>query len=236
MINSLYDQFKRWSYGGSVYIISDTHFADPDCKIMLPEWPDWDEAVRKINSVVKKDDTLIVLGDVGDKSFMRFINAGRRILITGNHDKGASGYLRHKRQHTYDSKYRSRDEAFSIVHRNYPSYSIDIRTVHGTVDKDQVYYIVTADNGLFNEVYTGPLMIADRIMLSHEKISLPFVTNIHGHEHGGVMRYKNEFGCNCLNVASDVCGFTPINLGDEIKNGLLADTPSIHRLAIDKRI
>lgn len=38
MIKSLYPQFQRWSATGSVYIISDTHFDDVDCKLMDSEW------------------------------------------------------------------------------------------------------------------------------------------------------------------------------------------------------
>ena len=38
MIKSLYDTFKKWSLTGSVYIISDTHFDDSDCKLMNPNW------------------------------------------------------------------------------------------------------------------------------------------------------------------------------------------------------
>ena len=184
MIQSLYEPFKKWSENGAVYIISDTHFGDPDCQIMNPNWPDPECAVRVINSVVTKNDTLVILGDVGDEHFVSSINAGYKVLVCGNHDKGASRYM----------------------------------------------------NGLFDEVYTGPLVIGEKLLLSHEPIYLPFVTNIHGHVHGAPMRYKNVFGCNCLNLASDVCGFKPINLWVEIKNGLLSDTQSIHRLTIDKRI
>lgn len=32
MIASLYQVFRHWSDNGSVYIISDTHFDDSDCK------------------------------------------------------------------------------------------------------------------------------------------------------------------------------------------------------------
>ena len=38
MIKSLYPQFQGWSATGSVYIISDTHFDDADCKLMDSEW------------------------------------------------------------------------------------------------------------------------------------------------------------------------------------------------------
>lgn len=36
MITTLYEPFRHWSEGGSVYILSDMHFADSDCKLMDP--------------------------------------------------------------------------------------------------------------------------------------------------------------------------------------------------------
>ena len=38
MIATLYDKFKPWSAGGSVWIFSDPHFEDPDCPLMNPGW------------------------------------------------------------------------------------------------------------------------------------------------------------------------------------------------------
>ena len=37
-------------------------------------------------------------------------------------------------------------------------------------------------------------------------------------------------------LASNVCGYTPINLGKIIKDGVLSDIESIHRITIDKAI
>ena len=181
MIESLYDPFKKWSEGGSVWIISDPHFGDADCPYMNPGWVSPEEQVRRINRFVQRNETLIILGDVGNKEWIRRLN-GYKVLLTGNHDSGKSVYQR---------------------------------------------------DSLFNEVYNGPLTISDRIILSHEPVMLPFMSNIHGHCHGGKMRYINEFGCGCINVAADVCDYSPINLGREIKNGLLSTTPTIHRVTID---
>jgi hypothetical protein len=51
-----------------------------------------------------------------------------------------------------------------------------------------------AYNGLFNEIYTGPLFIADKILLSHEPVhGLTWCLNIHGHDHNNVEKYKEEF-------------------------------------------
>ncbi|MBP3507937.1 MAG: hypothetical protein J6K43_16260 [Lachnospiraceae bacterium] len=34
MIPTLYEPFRHWSDGGSVYILSDLHFDDEDCKFL----------------------------------------------------------------------------------------------------------------------------------------------------------------------------------------------------------
>lgn len=85
MIPTLYEPFRHWSEGGSVFILSDLHFDDSDCKLMDPK-------------------------------YVPMIKARKKILLLGNHDaKGAY-------------------------------------------------------NGLFDEIYTGPLFIADKILLSHEPV------------------------------------------------------------------
>ena len=84
----------------------------------------------------------------------------------------------------------------------------------------------------FSEVYDGPLFISDKILLSHEPISLPFVFNIHGHDHNNKEKYLE--GCKHLNLACNVCGFTPVNLKDLIKSGCLSNVESIHRKTINR--
>jgi hypothetical protein len=90
-----------------------------------------------------------------------------------------------------------------------------------------------AYNGLFNEIYTGPLFIADKILLSHEPVyGLTWCLNIHGHDHNNVEKYKEE--CKHINLAASVCDYTPINLGKLIKDGVLSDVEGIHRKTIEK--
>ena len=65
---------------------------------------------------------------------------------------------------------------------------------------------------LFSEIYAGPLFISDKILLSHEPVyGLNWCLNIHGHDHSGIEAYKD--GCKHINLAANVCGYTPINLG-----------------------
>lgn len=180
MINSLYPIFQHWSERGSVYIISDTHFEDSDCKLMDPNWITPEEQVNIINSIVHKNDTLIHLGDVGNPEWISKLKAGHKVLIMGNHDQ--------------------------------------------SIQKFKPY---------FDEVYSGCLFISDKILLSHELVcGLPWCLNIHGHDHNGVEPYKE--GCKHINLAANVCGYTPISLGKIIKEGVLSGIDSIHRQTINR--
>ncbi len=89
--------------------------------------------------------------------------------------------------------------------------------------------------GLFDEIYAGPLFIAEKILLSHEPVhGLNWCVNIHGHDHADSEPYRSSpFH---LNLAANVCGYVPINLGRRIKEGLVADIDSIHRVTIDRAI
>lgn len=201
MINSLYDIFKHWSARGSVYIISDPHFGDSDCKYMDPNWPDPEEYLKKINSKVHKNDTLICLGDCGDLDYIARIKAGYKVLITGNHDdKGLSKYKKAGKEIFIEQI----DELRAIC---------ELR-----------------DNHLFDEVYDGPLFIADRILLSHEPIYglEEMCMNIHGHCHD----WTGQKGHLC--IAANIIGYEVLSLGELIKEGLLSNTKNYHRITIDK--
>ena len=181
MISTLYEPFRHWSENGSVYILSDTHFDDDDCKLMDPNWIDPAEQVRILNSVIMKNDTFVCLGDVGKPEYVKQLRVRKKILLLGNHDR--------RGEYT----------------------------------------------GMFDEIYAGPLFIADKILLSHEPVyGLPWCLNIHGHDHSNKELYKE--GCKHLNLAANVCGYTPVNLGKLIKDGILSDIDSIHRLTIDHAI
>ena len=97
----------------------------------------------------------------------------------------------------------------------------------GNHDKKKDY------KGLFDEIYDGPLLIAEKILLSHEPVyDLPWCLNIHGHDHSNIEPYK--VGCKHLNLAANVCGYMPVSLGKLIKEGILSDISSIHRITIDQ--
>jgi calcineurin-like phosphoesterase family protein len=82
---------------------------------------------------------------------------------------------------------------------------------------------------VFDEIYTGALIIGEKLILSHEPVDIPWLFNIHGHDHSGKAGRKNH-----LNVCSDVIDYDPINLNQIMKTGLLSRTESIHRLTIDE--
>lgn len=186
MIDSLYDCFKHWSDGGSVYIISDTHLDDSDCKLMNPNWITPEQQMYILRHTAHRNDTLIHLGDVGNPEYMKQLKC-YKVLIMGNHDQ--------------------------------------------SVEKFRPY---------FDEVYKGPLVISEKLILSHEPLGIipvapetkPVMFNIHGHVHNDPNPRKTYW----LNVAADVASFTPINLGKAINNGLLSNVVGLNRTAINRAI
>ena len=179
MIPSLYEPFKKWAETGSIYILSDLHLDDADCKLMDENWISPNEQIDIINSIIMKNDTFICLGDVGQGNYIKRIKASRKILLLGNHDK----------------------------------------------KKDYV--------DCFDEIYEGPIFISKKILLSHEPVyGLSWCLNIHGHDHNNIENYAAD--CEHLNLAANVCGYKPVNLGGLIKEGILSGIKSIHRQTIDR--
>lgn len=175
MIKTLYQPFRKWSERGSVWIISDTHFDDPDCQLMDKNWITPEQHIKNLKCV-SKNDFVIHLGDVGNPEYLEEIK-GQKILVMGNHDKGASVY-----------------------------------------------------EPYFDEIYTGALIVAEKLILSHEPINIPWLFNIHGHDHDPTHK-----GDRChLNLASNVVGYRPYSLGKLIEAGLLKYVKSLHRITIDE--
>lgn len=89
----------------------------------------------------------------------------------------------------------------------------------------------------FDEIYSGPLWISEKLVLSHEPICIesgitrrPIAFNIHGHDHSGEY-YNDDYH---LNLAQNVFGYEPLDLSKFIKSGLLRHIKSIHREVIDE--
>lgn len=194
---------------------------------MDKNWISVDEQVDRINKLAHKNDTLIILGDVGEIKNISRLKAGYKVLIMGNHDTGRSNFERKIITKRFSKDMYTRENALNKMKEDYPDceYSVSEEyDFHSPFES----WVISADNKLFNEVYGGPLCISEKIILSHEPINLPYFVNIHGHDHAGKFRDGKN-----LNVAANVCNYTPINLKNEIKNGLLANVLSIHRMTID---
>lgn len=221
MYKGLYDCFERWYRGGNIWLYSDPHFADEEMKYIRKNYISDDEQIRRINSKVGKNDTIIFLGDIGDIECIKKIR-GYKVLIMGNHDKGASNYQRRKDEigicpYCNGEQLITEHYDYHLVSCKYcglPLFSSNITTI---------------DNHLFDEVYEGPLMINEKIILSHEPIDLPFLFNIHGHKHDLPYQYDNAH----LNVCAESINYTPVSLISLLKTGVAKNITSIHRLTID---
>lgn len=226
----LYHCFDKWfENSNDVYIISDPHFNDPEMEHIRKNYISDDEQIKRINSVCGKKSTLIILGDIGDISCVSKLRAGYKVLIKGNHDVGSSKYKRVREEiETFNSAEVSLDDldkiqklGFGFVHEPDKIKELGL---------DKYFHKKVTDNHLFDEVYEGPLMISEKVMLSHEPLNLPnCIFNIHGHDH------SNWFvGDNHLNVCAEHIDYTPINLLSLFKNGHFKSVEDIHRITIDR--
>lgn len=229
MIAGLYKIFDHWHEEGTLWICSDPHFGDDELTTGIPNRPTAAEIVQRINAKCGRKDTLICLGDVGNVEYVRKLRAKRKILICGNHDAGRTNYERQTFTKIFDKEYYTKDMAYNAVAGLNPGWRITVEEEKDIITTDgAMFWKVTADNMLFDEVYEGPLMIAEKLILSHEPIDVPWAYNIHGHDHQGHKR-KNH-----TNVCVDVTGYQPINMNQWMKSGAMAHVETIHRDTIDK--
>ena len=225
MYKNLYDQFAHWFHDGkgTVYFYSDPHFNDDEMKHLRKNYIGDDEQVRRINSKIGKYDTLVILGDVGDIEWVRKIR-GYKVLVMGNHDKGATNYKRKKVSYIYRKEKYTKDELFAEMRKAFPHYNINITLKKYDFSGGSEFWYVECDNHLFDEVYEGALMIAPNIILSHEPVEFPYARNIHGHAHGK---------WDAFNMCAEFIDYTPVPLSYFVKWGF-KDVADIHRETIDK--
>ena len=225
MLPGIYDAFQHWGEQ-TVWIYSDPHFSDEDLEYGIKNRPSDDEQIRRINAKAGRKDTLIILGDVGNIECVRKLRAGRKVLICGNHDLGATRYKREVVKKIYDADIWNQDSAIADMRAKYPGWKVwcvEDYEFHAPFRRWNIY----ADNCLFDEVYEGALIVGEKLILSHEPVEIPWLYNIHGHDHAGKKR-KNH-----LNVCSDVIGYEPVNLTQKLKSGLMSAITTIHRATID---
>ena len=224
-IPGMYDLFNERGCKQTIWLISDTHFGDKELRDGIPSRPSDEELVKIINSKVGKKDTIIHLGDVGDIEYIKKLR-GYKVLICGNHDLGATNYKRVYKQIPVSYKF-TKEEAFEYVKQKFPNYKATL------LSESFNGWVFGLDNQLFDEVYTGPLMVGEKLLLSHEPVDIPWAFNIHGHDHVGAGR-KNHLNC-CIDAHKKQFGleWEPINMNQIMKTGLLSRTESIHRITID---
>jgi len=213
----LYKSFEHWCHNGVIWLYSDPHFSDPDQKLMCKDWPSDEEQLNKINSGLSKNDTIVFLGDIGNTEFIKKIKNSYKVLILGNHDKGASNYIK-KYQSIVDDHILFESDLYSEVEAFNDEYWFDNNICPNI-----------GTNNLFDEVYEGPVMINDHILLSHEPVQMGFGINIHGHCHSGKFISEDN---SCINICSNIVNFEKQRLDKLVVGRKYID---IHRLAIDKQ-
>lgn len=229
MIPQFYYMYQRWSYN-TVWITSDLHFGDEELRAGFPNRPSDEELVKRINSKIGKKDTLLCLGDCGNLDYVRQLK-GYKVLICGNHDAGETNYRRNTIEDCYPYINFDKEGAIKEFYKDYPEvcnsyYSISIRKVEDCIS----WWEIKADNHLFDEVYTGALIVGEKLILSHEPITgIPWALNLHGHDHSG----RNGVNGTHYNCCLEVNNYLPINLNQLMKQGLMSKIPSIHRITID---
>lgn len=221
MIAGLYKIFDHWHAQGTLFIYSDPHFNDADLKAGI-ERPDAEELVKLINSKVGRKDTIIILGDIVDIEPVKKIR-GYKVLIMGNHDSGRTNYERQVITQLFSKELYTKEQVLDLMKTMYPNCRY-------TIDEEYEFWKVSADNQLFDEVYEGPLMIGEKLILSHEPVDVPWAFNIHGHIHDS--KHKNDK--HHFNVCADTIGYVPINMNQWMKQGYLSCIESIHRTTINK--
>lgn len=263
MKKHIYDIFaNKWLKDcDSIWLYSDPHFGDLDSyKLRFPTTfqqgtesmhdslvEQLDEMqIKNINSKCGKNSCLIILGDIGNIECIKKLKAKYKILIMGNHDKGASNYkhkwLRHEIFDNLDNLEYVYEERPECKYDDYISFFGSLMKKYGDYSDKLEHYSYIEDNHLFDEVYEGPLMVNDRLILSHEPITplSSSMFNIHGHNHN-VQYYGQdgkiygiiELSRNHKNVIAEATKYQPINLLSFLQNGLLSDVENIHRQTID---
>lgn len=227
MLAGIYDSFQHWGEKHqTVWIYSDPHFNDDELAGGIKGRPSAEEQVKRINAKCGRRDCLIILGDVGDIEYMRQLRAEYKVLIMGNHDAGSTNYKRQVIHKVYDQDEYTKEQVIEEMKALYPGWKLSIHEAyefHSPFKRWNVY----ADNMLFDEVYEGALIVGEKLILTHEPVEIPWLFNIHGHDHAGHKR------ANHLNVCSDIIGWEPVNFTQFLKSGFASKIQTIHRETID---
>ena len=212
MIDSLYTPFIKWAQNGSVWLYSDPHFGDAeayDFRGLLTNRTveELDQyQVNKINKVVLKQDTLVILGDIGNPAPLKKIR-GYKVLITGNHDKGASVYKDY-----FDEIYTgclTITDKIILSHEpieNCPQFLFNIHG-HDHNGADFINYVL--------KDYDADIPL-DKMVENYLET---------------IKAYK----LNKLNICAEWTNYSPVSLKMLINSGILTKIPTIHRDYLDKK-
>lgn len=83
---------------------------------------------------------------------------------------------------------------------------------------------------VFDEVYTGPIQIGEKLILSHEPLECGWAFNIHGHIHSFTHRDDARHMCICPEVTRQ---FEPVNFNQLMKSGFMSKIETQHRKIIN---
>ena len=193
---------------------------------------DFDEMqVKNINSAVGKNGTIVILGDVGDISYIPKIK-GYKILIRGNHDAGVEKYRRKKDvRSTFDSSTISPDDERRLDLARRTGDFILASMVSYAITKNYTEEEVVSDNKLFDEVYKGCLMISDKLILSHVPVDFEYAFNIHGHLHSKFYHGDEKH----FNTCAEAIDYKPISLTAIIRDlNLIANIKDVNQDATNQ--
>ena len=177
------------------------------------------------------------------KPFQRWSEKGSVYLISDTHfddnDREFMGYKISEQEQIYllNECCHKNDTLIHLGDVGNPEY-IDKLKCHKILLMGNHDTASTQMEKYFEEVYTGPLWVAEKIVLSHEPLQITFGSqtsvclNIHGHDHSGEF-YKDSYH---LNLAQNVFGYFPLNLKGLIESGTLKNITTAHRATIEKRV
>lgn len=230
----IYDIFQQeWEKYSDCHLISDTHFDDKELYVGTKNIirANSDDYVKLINSKAGKNSVLIHLGDVGSIEPVAKLNAAHKILVCGNHDIGYTKYRRQKCKEIFAADKYDKKQILAIMREKYPNCQIRISDECYSFHSPFIFYEAIADNRLFDRVYQGPLIIGEKLILSHEPLGLDWAFNIHGHVHS----FSAENEKNCFNICPDATGhFEPIPLKQILEGGYMSKIETVHRSVINK--
>lgn len=211
MIDSLYYPFKRWSENAAVWLYSDPHFGDFESYTFRGLITDKTKEeldkfqVDRINKVVNKNDTIIFLGDIGDPIPLKKIR-GYKVLIIGNHDRGAAFYKEY-----FDEIYTgclTISDRIILSHEPIEGCPPFLFNIHGH-----------DHNGTDFKEY----VFRDCNAVSSEKMAV------------NALAAAKQYKLNRFNVCAEWINYKPIALKDIINSGVLSNIPTIHRDYLDKK-